>query len=523
MKNIFYLILLYPFISFAQNKAEWQHQDPKDDGVLGISTYKAYELLKNKTPDTVIVAIIDNGTDINHEDLKGLIWVNKKEIPNNGIDDDKNGYIDDINGWNFLGNAEGKNLKQETTEVTRYYFQLKNKYESKSINEINASEKEEYKNYLLAKENYTNDFRTKTENLALYEFILENYIACDKILTEFFKKPDYTEAEVKKIKKRHKELKKAKEFMLLIYADKLTKAKIEKLVADTKRDIETRLNPNFSARAEMVGDKPNDISDSIYGNNMVNACGPSHGTGVAGVVGALDNGIGATGVARCVKFMILRIVPNGDERDKDIALAYRYAVRNGASIINCSFGKRFSPQAEFVDQAMIEAENAGVLIVHAAGNNGTNNDSIPHYPTGVFLNGKIPNNWITVGASSNKDNEYLVASFSNYGKKSVDVFAPGVELLNINLNNKYDLVSGTSVASPVVAGIAAVLKSYYPYLSAKQLKEIILKSVYIPKTKMVELPGRTTDKKDFSALSVSGGIVNLYNAILLVESSYKNK
>ena len=520
MKYILLLSILLPFFIFAQNKEEWHHLDPKSDNVLGVSTYKAYELLKDKTPDTIIVAIIDNGADINHEDLKEIIWVNKDEIPNNGIDDDNNGYIDDINGWNFLGNAEGENLKQETTETTRYYFILRPKYEGKSIQEI--SDTIEYKCFLAAKKDYENDFIAKSENLALYKFILERYKESNNVLSAYFKKSNYSEQEVRDIKKRKKDIKDAKKFMLLIYADNLDNDKLEKLIADTQRDIETRLNPRFNSRAELVGDIPNDINDSIYGNNFVNACGPSHGTGVAGVVGALNNDKGALGIARCVKLMIIRIVPNGDERDKDIALAYRYAVRNGASIINCSFGKKYSPQAAFVEQAVKEAENAGVLIVHAAGNSGLNNDSIPHYPTGIYLDGTFANNWINVGACNKTDNEYLAANFSNYGKNTVDIFAPGVNILNCNLNNQYNYASGTSVASPVVAGVAAVLKSYYPFLSASQLKEIIIKSAYIPNSKKVFLPGDNNSKKtNFSELSVSGGIVNLYNAILFTEKNYK--
>ncbi len=286
-----------------------------------------------------------------------------------------------------------------------------------------------------------------------------------------------------------------------------------------EKDIETRLNPSFNVREEIIGDNPANLSDSIYGNNMVDAMSPYHGTGVAGTVGALWDSTGVNGIAKNVKLMILRVLPNGDERDKDIALAIRYAIQNGADIINCSFGKQYSSYPEFVQEAIKEAETADVLIVHAAGNDSKNNDSIPTYPTGYYQDGSRANNWLSVGASGSKDDESMVAFFSNFGKKTVDVFAPGMDIKSCVLGSKYEWASGTSAAAPMVAGIAAVLKSYYPNLSAKQLKEVIMLSCYQSKAKKVYLPG---SKKlvNFKDLSVSGGIVNLYRAILLVEKRY---
>ena len=521
MKQLIFTLLFLPLQLVAQEK-DWHHLDPEDDGILGISTVKAYDYLKDKKADTVIIAIIDNGAQITHEDLAGTIWVNPKEIPNNKIDDDNNGYIDDINGWNFLGNSKGENLKRETVGITRLYALLHEKYVDQTQFSIQAENLEEYKRYQFIKSEFEATLKKKNEEIIYYQNILAYYIECDATISDFLKKSDYTEDEVRQIKKRNHKIASAKHFLIQIYDNKLTKKGIETRITNLKKDLETRLNPKYKNREHIVGDDPDNMLDTLYGNNNVQAKGPYHGTGVASVVGALNNTIGVDGVAKHVKLMIIRIVPNGDERDKDTVLAWKYAINNGADIINCSFGKKHSVHPEFVRQAIIEAEQAGVLIVNGAGNLGTNNDEIPYYPTGLKTDSVKANNFITVGASKSKDNEHLAAFFSNYGETSVDIFAPGFNIGNCVLNNGYDKGSGTSISAPVVAGMAAVLKSYYPYLTAKQLKEIIIKSAYIPKTERVISPGENRkDIVSFKTLSVAGGIANLYRAVLLVEKEYK--
>ncbi len=514
-------LTIIPLLSFSQLDSSWHHLDPEKDNVLGISTKRAYEYLKNRKPDTVIVAVIDNGAELTHDDLKEVFWINKGEIKDNGIDDEKNGYIDDIHGWNFLGNANGKNLKRETIGLTRMYSHLNKKYRKKDLKDIEQSDVEEYKKYQLIKKEYKEKIKKKNEDIAFYKQILSNYLDVDKILRKHLKKSDYYDKDVRQIKKAKNNVLLAKEYWLKLYDNGFTKKSLETRIKNLKKDLETRLNPKYKNREEIVGDKPDDLTDTNYGNNMVNARSPYHGTGVAGVVGAVNNDFGIDGVAKHVKLMILRVVPNGDERDKDVALAIKYAVRNGADIINCSFAKKHSLHPDFVVEAIKEAERKGVLIIVAAGNSGTNNDEIPYYPNGLLEKNIKADNYLTVGASLPDDNEKLVAFFSNYGKKTVDVFAPGYMIKNCATGNKYDMGSGTSIAAPVVAGMAAVLKSYFPHLKAKALKEIILRSVYIPQTKKVILPGDKADTRgDFSNLSVSGGIVNLYKAVLLVEKDY---
>jgi len=516
MRKIVCLICFLPLVVNAQLKTDWQHLDPELDSVLGVSSYRAYEYLKDKKSETVIVAVIDNGAELTHKDLQGQFWRNPNEMPDNGIDDDKNGYIDDIHGWNFLGNQKGVNIKRETKELTRIYAKLREKYGSRGLSVHNQEDSLEYIYYKKIKLEFEKELKKKNDEINLYNLLLANYQKANEILMEHFGKKDYSKEDLKSLKSSESLLNTATAYMFEMLANNLTDKKIKGIIANLEQDLETRLNPFFKIRDEIIGDNPADLSDSIYGNKLVDAMSPYHGTGVAGTIGALWDSVGVNGIAGNVKLMILRVLPNGDERDKDVALAIRYAVRNGADIINCSFGKQYSSYPEFVQQAIKEAEKADILIVHAAGNDSKNNDSIPTFPTGYYQDGSKALNWLSVGASGSKDDENLVAFFSNYGKQSVDIFAPGVDIKSCVLGSKYDWASGTSTATPVVTGIAAVLKSYYPQTTAKQLKEIIIQSSYQPKTKKVYLPG-SKELAYFKDLSVSGGIVNLYRAILLVD------
>ncbi len=522
MNKIFILFFLMPFSLFSQIKDNWQHFDPERDSLLGISTYRAYEFLKGKASETVTVAVLDNGAALTHEDLQGQYWINDGEIPDNGIDDDKNGYVDDIHGWNFLGNSKGENIKRETTELTRIYARLKGKYEGKEISLLTKVDSVKCAHFQEINEDFERGIKNKKDDIKFYKILLQKYIWSNVRLTEYFGHADYNKDSILKIDSNSTIINGAKDFTLWMMDVSFDDKALESAIKNMEEDLKTRLNPSFDVRKKIIGDDPSNLADSIYGNNQVDAMGPYHGTGVAGTIGALWNNTGVNGIAKNVKLMILRVLPNGDERDKDIALAIRYAVRNGADIINCSFGKQYSSYPEFVQQAIEEAEKAGVLIVHAAGNDSKNNDSIPTYPTGFYENGERAENWISVGATGLKDDKKLLAPFSNYGKKTVDVFAPGVDIMSCVLGNKYELASGTSTAAPVVAGIAAVLKSYYPELNAKQLKEIIVQSAYKPKTNSVYLPG-TKKLMNFSDLSVSEGIANLYNAVLLAEKLYPRK
>jgi cell wall-associated protease len=517
VKVTFILICLFPFLVLSQTQKEWEHLDPEKDNMLGISTFRAYELLNGKKSNTVVVAIIDNGADLSHEDLLGQFWVNPGEIPGNGIDDDKNGYIDDIHGWNFLGNQKGENIKRENTELTRIYSKLRQKFGNLSDSLIRKKEVVGYNKYLKIKGLYDKSVLDKKSELLGYQILLSKCLIADSLVKDYFKSNSYTQLNLLQLKDTSLKIISSRDLLLDLFSYDLDVQKLSGMVKNCQNDLETRLNPDYNIRNEIIGDNPDDLNDSIYGNNMVDAQNPYHGTGMAGTIAALYNDIGINGVVKNVKLMILRVLPNGDENDKDVALAIKYAVSNKADIISCSFGKSYSMHPEFVEQAIKIAEKAGVLIVHAAGNDGRNNDSIPTYPTGYYSSGERASNWINVGASTSIDNQGIVAYFSNYGKKSVDVFAPGYEVPSCALGNKYDLSSGTSTAAPVVAGVAAVLKAYFPKLSDIEIKDIIIESAYIPKTTRVKLLGSGKDYSNFKDLSVSGGIVNLYNAIIVAQ------
>lgn len=522
MKNVRKLILLLVFIPqiiWSQSKKEWQHFDPDEDKLLGISTFKAFDLLKDRKPETVIVAVIDNGVELDHHDLQGQFWINPGEIPGNGIDDDKNGYIDDMHGWNFLGNPDGRNIKRETLELTRIYKKLFEKFGNNKL-VLGKIDSNEYRQYLKINNFFQNAVDKKKREINLYKELTRKFLYADSIMQSFFGEEPYSEFELYRIKDTTAIILAARNFLLDVYTVGLDLKKLQGLVKNNMDDLDTRLNPLFDPRNEIIGDNPFDLNDKVYGNNKVDAEGPYHGTLVAGTIAALWNDTGVNGIARDVKLMIIRVLPNGDERDKDVALAIRYAVKNKADIINCSFGKSWSPNPEFVQQAIKEAEDAGVLIVHAAGNDGRNSDSIPTYPTGFYADGKKAPNWISVGATGPDDTPGLPAYFSNYGKKTVDVFAPGLDIPSCVLGSKYDLSSGTSTAAPVVSGMAAVLKSYFPHLKAIELRQIIMESVYLPKTIHVRLPGNKNRIAPFKEMSVSGGIVNLYRAVQLALDKY---
>jgi cell wall-associated protease len=510
------ILLIIPLRLFSQDPAGWQHMDPYTDSIVGISTAKAYEYLKGRLPDTVIVAIIDNGADITHKEFSGSLWVNKNEIEGNNTDDDGNGYVDDIHGWNFLGNSGGKNIGQETLEMTRLYAELDPVYGKADTTGLDSLQKKEYHFYRQVKNDYEKEFTEKSQELELYQDIYSQFTSSDSIIKRFLKKDSYTGKKLQKIKSKNIEVMTAREFLLKIYALDLDTAELLKEIANLKSEFFTRLNPMFRTREEIINDDPANLNDTIYGNNMVYAMGPSHGTGVTGIIGGRRDSSGVDGIVNAVKFMVLRVVPDGDERDKDVALAIRYAVKNGAQIINCSFGKKYSANPEFVNAAVEEAERHDVLIVHAAGNDNENVDIVTHFPSGLRNDGTPASNFITVGASAFKDDEKLIASFSNYGKNSVDIFAPGYRIMTSTLNNAYSSGSGTSFSAPVVSGVAAVLRSYFPELTAPEIKEIIMKSAYIPKTQKLTVPG-TNIKAAMKDLCVSGGVVNLYNSVKMAD------
>ncbi len=400
----------------------WLQLDPDTDSIAGISLEKAYELLKGRKSRSIVVAVIDNGVDIEHEDLKDVIWTNTREIPDNGVDDDHNGYVDDVHGWNFRGAKDGSTVENEQFAFTRIYSMWKAKFDNAAGKRLTRKEKSELGTYIRAKKEY-----------------LE---------------------------------------------------KIKDITDPTELAFAYDLNYDSS---KFIGDNPLDPTEHSYGTPFMKLSpNLSHGTHVAGIIAAQRNNLkGIDGIADNVRIMpILATTASGDERDKDVANAIRYAVNNGARVINMSFSKSFSPYKSVVDEAIRYAEKSNVLIVHAAGNDGSDID-LPenyHYPIAIYENGKRAANFITVGWSRPQFDYRLAHPYSDYGLKNVDIFAPGSDIFSTVPDNSYDFKSASSMSTPVVSGVAALLFSYFPSLSAVQVKDIILRSSLKPTTK-VNRPG----------------------------------
>jgi len=488
----------------------------------GMYTDKAYKkLLKDKNGKKVIVAVIDSGVDIEHEDLKGVIWVNEDEIPNNGIDDDNNGFVDDIHGWNFLGNEKGEHANDAQLEVTRIYARLDKKFADKKESEIAEADKADYKKYLEVKEIVEKEVKSAKMQLAQIKQIKEFMETMDKTFTTMYGK-DYSIKDLKKATKIP-ELEQAASAMIEFKKMGLDEESLKEAEEHFESTLKYHYNKDFTADRDLIGDNPSDFSDTDYGNNDVEGPDALHGTHCSGIIAAVrNNGLGNDGVADNVKIMVLRAVPNGDERDKDIALSIRYAVDNGAKVISMSFGKGYSENDAEVIKAIRYAESKDVLLVHAAGNSNKDNDRGGNYPTPKYPSmDKKFTNWLEVGAST-RYKKHLAADFSNYGDTIVDVFAPGLEIYSTVPQSEYLTTQGTSMACPMVSGVAAVIKSYYPSLTMVEIKDIIKESVKDVSKKKTPKPG-TAEKVPFGTLSNTGGIVNLYNALKLAEEKVATK
>lgn len=484
-------------------KKNWGHLDLLTDTIPGMSIDKAYdEIIKNKKGTKTIVAVLDSGIDLTHEDLDGVLWTNTKEKAGNNIDDDGNGYIDDIHGYNFLG--ESYNEQLEYVRMIRL-----------NIGDATTLAK--------AKAELNKEYNEASQNKQQYEQIYQAVKNADDDVKKYLKKESYTKEDLADIKA-------SDETMLRNVAILNQMLSINDTIAEVLKDLKTgltyfteqlnyNLNKDFNGRT-VVGDDAYDITDTNYGNgNPKNRVDDeSHGTHVAGIIAAeRNNGKGVNGVANNVAIMSIRAVPNGDEYDKDIARGIRYAVDNGARVINGSFGKSYSPRADWVNEAIKYAAEKNVLFVHAAGNDGANLDDPTNgnFPNDQINNGpEIADNVITVGALNPKYGSELVASYSNYGDINVDIFAPGTDIYSTYPNNEYEFSPGTSMAAPAVAGVAALIMSQYPTLTAAQVKKIILNSGLPIKAKVI-LGGDNAKSASLDQISTSGKIANAYNALVM--------
>lgn len=493
----------------------WYHKDFATSKVYGVNTANAYKYLESKglKPKTVVVGVLDSGVQVDHPGLVKNIWSNPNEVPNNGKDDDGNGYIDDVHGWNFIGGKNG-DIGIDNMEVTRVVAKYKPVFEGDDSTKNKANQAnmpEEFAMYMKSKELFTKKSIDAKQNFQQYTMINEAIPEMLKMLGG----KTLTKENIANIKPTDQKqaigLQVLNNLALSPAFSGKSPAEVEKLMKEEIKGALDHFGPmakqydlNYDPRAEIVGDNYDDYSEKNYGNNHYQGPDAEHGTHVSGIIAGLPQGKEVQyGVAsKVAKIMVVRTVPNGDERDKDVANAIRYAVDNGAKVLNMSFGKPVSPGKNVVWDAFKYAEDKGVLLVKAAGNE--NEDVAEHlaYPTN-FKNSSdaapFVNNVLVVGASTNRNND-LRAGFSNYNQKMVNVFAPGEEIYSTVPNNEYSYQQGTSMASPVVAGAAAVLLAYMPNLKPAQIIEALVKT------------SNKSTENDFGSKSQAGGVIDVKKA-----------
>jgi cell wall-associated protease len=476
----------------AQHRPNWQNLDLQQDSTFGISTEKAYrELLQGKTPQPVIVAVIDAGVDTTHEDLQNILWTNsKKKKGDNGT------Y-----GWSYIGSPKG-NVQFDNLELTRQVRQLGTDTAKLSSSDLAA--------YHTEKATLDKQQRDASNSLKYYTNLLNALNFFAKQVNQENPAASDLEAYLPKagrntdlLKFIISELNKKGDYATL-------RAAMKGALDYFKVQADYQLNTTYDPRPLYVGDDYFNSQQKNYGSPDCMGPDAHHGTHVAGIIaGIRGNGLGADGIADRVKILAIRAVPDGDERDKDVANAIRYAADHGAKVINMSFGKDYNQDKAAVDEAVKYAIKKDVLLIQAAGNDNKNIDSAAHFPNPNYLSGGRAGAYIVVGASGLKDDQHLKAGFSNYGKTEVDVFAPGVQIYSSVPGSHYDYFDGTSMAAPVVAGLAALIREYYPKLKAAEVKDIILESV-------VKRDALTND-------CASGGVVNAYQALQLAAAYPSNK
>ena len=538
--------IVYEKNELELNLKYWYQEDYNDNHTPGISLDKFYNNFKKKEKLTnIIVAVLDTQIELNHEDLKNSIWVNKNEIPENNIDDDNNGYIDDINGWSFTGTKSGGYVVWSNFEYVRVIRKWDSIFKDKKESEILTSNIDDYKEYIRARtilekkqKFYKNWSKSSRHGLLVYSIVKDT-------LKHFFPNEDYTYKQLDSLYKIYKINDKSYRQrrddgdmdlgalidyrMVSLEVNQITLKDIENNVIEIDSILDKNLNVNFNERV-FIGDNWN-ILEKGYGNNKVSAkifnhrTIKDHNTKVSSIIAAnRENNVGIMGFSQNIKIMPLNISPSGDEHDKDIAMAIRYAVDNGAKVINMSFAKEFSLEKQWVSDAFEYAEKNNVLIVHVSGNDGFNIDKNPIYPNDTnYENDKeFTSNFINVGSTNKNLDSTFVSSFSNYGKKNVDLFAPGEQIYTAIPDNKYDFDSGTSLAAPMVSGTAALIWLYYPKLTASQVKQIILDSGTAYDMEVI-VPGTKDKKVKFSELSKSGKVLNVYNAMKMAKEMSRSK
>lgn len=519
-------VFLFVFASpvFAQGDLQdlphdWHHMDLEADGFAGMSTYRAYdELLAGRTPErSIIVAIIDSGMDTSHVGFDGRFWIN----PNADVD---NGYVNDTYGWSFLGNPDGGNVDVDTYEYAREVARLAPRFDGVHSATIAEEDLEDFRYYRAMNDSLQAKRAEYQEYVFMVDMAVQAIGEARKALIRHFGHEDFTLEDIQNLDTYDQSVQEAAEMLLYFDQFGLGYEELLEQQEHIHNMLNYSLNPAFNPR-HIVGDDYEDLTERYYGSRDVHGPDPSHGTGVGGLVTSYLEYEGQViqGVARdSVFLMAIRAVPDGDEHDKDVANAIRYAVDNGAHIINMSFGKPISPQKSVVDEAIQYAMERGVIMIHAAGNDAWDNRVSNSYPMRHLDDGTVAPLWFEIGASTAFP-EGLPAVFTNYGAGEVDVFAPGDDVTSLSPGGGITVAGGTSFAAPQVAGLAALLMSYYPTLSGAEVMEIILESSTRFDGLEVPKPGSASGTMlPFSELSTTGGVINVYNAVRMADERVGN-
>lgn len=531
-----------------QSDLDWYNCSFGEDGVYGAEVNKAYEFLKGKkVKKRPVVALIGTGLDVEHEDLKQAIWVNPGEQAD-GKDRDKNGFIDDINGWNFLGGKNGQVMERLIQEGDREFLRLKDKYadyitsngeffkiiDGKRVKVSapeNLSEYSYYKNvvmpesqlariyggwnmaYVIAEygQKFKEDLRAKFPGQRI---TLQEFQTCYDPNA-----PQDTLSDVT--------------FTLIATAFQLYKTDdldfvyktfVETGVARGKESYEEALKAyGYDGRKDIVGDDYLNINDNKYGNNVLLTSDAGLGTMQGGIIGGKrGNGLGNDGIMDEAEIMALRVTASGGEPYiKDMVLAIRYAADHGVDIIVLPQQNTLYPdgQKEWMIEALRYAESKGILVIVPAWELSQDLAKQTFYPNRRMTGDKELTNLMVISSSDKEGNPSLNA---NYGAKELDLFAPGINIYSAYTGDTYQIGSGVGLASASVAGVAALIKAYYPHLTGSQIRDILLESVTSRKgvevEKGIEVDGKQTqDLFLFDDLCLSGGILNAYQAIMAAD------
>ena len=565
MKKYFLLLMASACISVADAQLIKQNEEQKKqadldwyncsfdkDGVYGAEVNKAYDFLKGKKiKKRPVVALIGSGMDIEHEDLKQAIWVNPKEKAD-GKDNDKNGLVDDINGWNFLGGKDGQVMEATMREGDREFLRLKDKYadyifDGKNYNKVidgkltkvaDPENIEEY-NY------YRNQVLPESPMAGTYSgwqltYVLKAYAdKFDQMMKERFPGKELTEADFSICydPKAPRDSLSEVSFMMCamgfgvyktdkwetVYAGIKSGAQIEQ----AKAEYERKVGPfGADGRKDIIGDNYLDINDNKYGNNVLLTADAAIGTMEAGIIVAKrENGLGGNGIMDQAEIMTLRVAANGEPYLKDIALAIRYAVDHQADIIMLPVQNTLYPedQKKWISEALEYAESKGVFCVTPAWE-GAQDLAVETYYPNRWMTGKKELTNLMVVCSSDKNGNPSMNS--NYGAKEVDLYAPGMEIYSTYTGDTYQSGTGLGLAAATTVGVAALIKAYYPHLTGTQIRNILLETVTSRKDAEVEkgivVDGKPTqDLFLFGDLCLSGGIINAYQAVVAADKLAK--